>query len=82
MRPVWSLVFSERSARAVGILVTCLESGTDIAWVRPWNEREGPPHRGVQKAEAQFKVAASVPHVTAHVQTNIRPVESSVGFLP
>jgi hypothetical protein len=46
--------------------VTCLESGTDIARVRPWNERDG-PHPGVQKAEAQFKVAASVSHVTAQI---------------
>jgi len=45
---------------------TRFESGTDIARVRPWNEREG-PRQGVQTAEAQFKVAASVRHVRRQI---------------
>jgi hypothetical protein len=56
----------EAFCQCCGNSVTCLESGTDIARVRPWNEREG-PHQGVQNAEAQFKVAASVSHVTAQI---------------
>jgi len=58
---------------------THFESGTDIARVRPWNEREG-PRQGVQTAEAQFKVAASVRHVRRQIWSNIRPVESYIWF--
>ena len=59
--------------------VTCLESGTNIARIRPWNEREG-PRQGVQTAEAQFKVATSVVHIVKQIRNNIRPVESLTGF--
>lgn len=69
-------LLSETSLNIIYILVafcqrrrnsaTHFESGTDIARVRPWNEREG-PRQGVQTAEAQFKVAASVRHVRRQI---------------
>ena len=82
-------VLSETSRTVIDILeafcqrqrnsATRFESGTDIARVRPWNEREG-PRQGVQTAEAQFKVAASVRHVRTQIWNNIRPVESYIWF--
>jgi hypothetical protein len=68
-------VFCQRQRNSA----TRFESGTDIARVRPWKEREG-PRQGVQTAEAQFKVAASVRHVRRQIWNNIRPVESYMWF--
>jgi hypothetical protein len=81
VRPVVPLfIFSKRSANAGGILLRVSKvERTDIARVRPWNEREG-PRQGVQAAEAQFKVAASVRHVRRQICNNIRPVESCMWF--